>query len=36
MRIHMQAFIIKQDQNTGRVKQMANMYIEDKTEEYSS
>ncbi len=32
----MQAFINGHDQNTGRVKQMANRYIEGKIDEYSS
>ncbi len=33
MRINMQAFIKRQGQNTGRVKQMAKKYIEGKAEE---
>ncbi len=36
VRIHMQAFIDRHGQNTGRVKQMANKYIEGKADEYSS
>ncbi len=32
----MQAFINRHSQNTGRVEQMANRYIEGKTDEYSS
>ncbi len=36
VRIHMQAFIDRYGQNTGRVEQMANRYIEGKANEYSS
>ncbi len=36
MRIHVQAFIRRHGQNTGRVEQMANRYIEGKADEYSS
>ncbi len=32
----MQAFIDRHGQNTGRVEQMANKYIEGKADEYSS
>ncbi len=32
----MKAFINRHGQNTGRVEQMSNRYIEGKTEEYSS
>ncbi len=35
MRIHLQAFIRRHGQNTGRVEQMANRYTEGKAEEYS-
>ncbi len=36
MRIHVKAFIRRHGQNTGRVEQMANRYIEGKADEYSS
>ncbi len=32
----MQAFINRHSQNTDRIEQMANRYIEGKTDEYSS
>ncbi len=32
----MQAFIKRNSQNTDRIEQMANRYIEGKTDEYSS
>ncbi len=36
VRIHMQAFIARHGQNTGRVEQMTNRYRWGKAEEYSS
>ncbi len=36
VRIHVQAFNNRHGQNTGRVEQMANRYIEGKADEYSS
>ncbi len=36
MRIHVQAFINRHGQITGRVEQIANRYIEGRADEYSS